>query len=90
MPTQVADAIREVTAKVQQAIDEGDRSRAIDADDLIEVLLAIGEELDPPFAKLVDELNACPNCGERRTDRLLADDDKLMHCGRCGANYRPA
>jgi len=44
----VADAIRMVTAKVQQAIDEGYRSRAIDADDLVEVLLAIADELDPP------------------------------------------
>ncbi|MEX2187242.1 MAG: hypothetical protein WD875_10625 [Pirellulales bacterium] len=44
----VADAIRSVTAKVQRAIDEGYRSRAIDADDLVEVLLAVAEELDPP------------------------------------------
>jgi hypothetical protein len=34
----LADAIRSVTAKVQRAIDEGYRSRAIDADDLVEVL----------------------------------------------------
>lgn len=46
---ELADAIRTVTAKAQQAIDSGHRSRAIDADDLIEVLLAIAEELDPLF-----------------------------------------
>jgi len=85
----VADAIREVTAKVQKAIDEGFRSRAIDADDLIEVLLAIADKLDPPVANLVDAASACPNCGERRTDRLVWDDDEVVHCARCGANYRP-
>jgi ribosomal protein S27AE len=86
--TPVADAIRTVTAKVQQAIDDGYRSRSIDADDLVEVLLAIADELDPPLADLVDPALACPNCGERRTDRLMMDDDELVHCGRCGANYR--
>ena len=44
---EIADAIRNVTAKAQQAIDGGYRSRAIDADDLFEVLLAIADELDP-------------------------------------------
>ena len=45
---EVADAIRNVTAAVQRAIDEGYRSRVIDADDLVEVLLAIADALDPP------------------------------------------
>jgi hypothetical protein len=43
----VADAIRTVTAKLQRAIDQGRRSRAIDALDLVDVLLAITDELDP-------------------------------------------
>jgi len=47
---QIADAIRNVTATMQQAIDDGHRSRHIDADDVIEVLLAIADELDPPLA----------------------------------------
>lgn len=46
----IADAIRKVTAQVQRAIDEGRRSRMIDADDLVEVLLAIADELEPEFA----------------------------------------
>jgi len=46
---QVADAIRKVTAKMQAAIDDGQRSRQIDAEDLIEVLLAVADQLDPPF-----------------------------------------
>jgi hypothetical protein len=45
--TAIADAIRNVTAKVQRAIDDGFRSRAIDADDLVEVLLAIADKLAP-------------------------------------------
>jgi hypothetical protein len=46
---QLADAIREVTAAVQTAVDTGLRSRRIDADDLVEVLLAIADRLDPPL-----------------------------------------
>lgn len=85
----VADAIRQVTAKVQKAIDEGYRSRAIDADDLVEVLLAVADELDPPATELVEASAACPNCGERRADRLVWDEDEVVRCSRCGANYLP-
>lgn len=45
---QLADAIRNVTAAMQQTIEDGHRSRHIDADDVIEVLLAIADQLDPP------------------------------------------
>jgi len=44
----IVDAIRTVTAKVQRAIDAGHRSRAIDADDLVEILLSIADELNSP------------------------------------------
>jgi len=44
---ELADAIRQVTAKVQREIDQGRRSRSIDADDLVEVLLAIADQLAP-------------------------------------------
>ncbi len=44
---ELADAIRQVTAKVQREIDQGRRSRSIDADDLVGVLLAIADQLDP-------------------------------------------
>ena len=47
--TDLADAIRQVTAKMQTAIDEGHRSRHIDADDLIEIFLAIADRLDAPL-----------------------------------------
>jgi hypothetical protein len=46
--TRVADALRAVGARMQQAIDAGQRPRAIDADDLVEMLLAVADELDPP------------------------------------------
>ena len=42
----IVDAIHEVTACVQNAIDSGRRSRMIDADDLVEVLLAIADRLE--------------------------------------------
>ena len=46
MMTTTADAIRTVTAKVQTAISDGSRSAAIDAHDIVEILLAIADELD--------------------------------------------
>jgi hypothetical protein len=48
--TEVADAIRAVTAAIQKQLDRGERSRTIDAEDLIDILLAIAERLDPPLA----------------------------------------
>lgn len=47
----IADAIRHVTVAVQRAIDEGHRSRMIDAEDLVEVLLAVADQLDPPVGE---------------------------------------
>jgi hypothetical protein len=46
---EIADAIREVTGKMLNAIKDGYRSRQIDADDLVEVLLSIADRLDPPL-----------------------------------------
>jgi hypothetical protein len=46
----VADAIRDVTAAMQTALDEGRRSTRIDAWDLVEALLAIADRLDPPVS----------------------------------------
>ena len=46
--TEVADAIRDVTAAMQTALDQGRRSTRIDAWDLVEALLAIADRLDPP------------------------------------------
>lgn len=70
----LADAIRAVTASMQAAIEDGYRSRVIDADDLAEVLLAIADRLDPPvpaepgceFCRLHDNRlpSPCPYCGQ--------------------------
>jgi hypothetical protein len=45
----IADAIRNVTAAMQTELEAGRRSPRLDAHDLIEVLLALADEVDPPF-----------------------------------------
>jgi hypothetical protein len=65
------------------------RSRAIDADDLVEVLLAIADCLDPPVRDEVAPECACPECGERHVDRLVWEDD-LVRCASCGITFDPA
>ncbi|MFV0442548.1 MAG: hypothetical protein ACK5Q5_03150 [Planctomycetaceae bacterium] len=87
---QLADAICEVTVAMQKAIADGYRSRMIDADDLVEVLLAIADRLDPPVRDEVDAAFACPECGERDPDRLVWGDDDLVRCASCGITFDPA
>jgi len=53
--TKIADAIRKVTAAMQAELESGRRSTHIDADDLVDVLLAIADEVDPPFARGDDD-----------------------------------
>lgn len=91
----IADAIREVTVAMQRAVVDGYHSRTIDADDLVEVLLAIADRLDPPVAESVAPEFACPDCGERHSDRLvwIADEfpgaDKFVRCDACGTIFDP-
>ncbi len=91
----IADAIREVTVAVQKAIADGYRSRMIDADDLVEVLLSIADRLDPPVAESVAPEFACPDCGERHSDRLvwIADEfpgaERFVRCDACGTIFDP-
>lgn len=89
----VADALRTAAADMLQAIQDGYRSRAIDADDLAEILLTIADRLDPivspppgPAAR------ACPECGERRSQRLAPDPvaADLIRCTSCGITFEPA
>lgn len=89
MEEKVADAIRSVTAAMQKAIDAGERSTHIDAEDLIDVLLSIADEIDPPLPSVVGEAEACPGCGERRTDQLIWQTDEAVRCFTCGTDYRP-
>lgn len=84
----VADAIREVTAAIQKAIEDGYRSRTIDADDLVEVLLSIADRLDPPVRETTnDVVFPCPECGEANSDRLIWQDDDFVRCDACGTIY---
>ncbi len=46
----IADAFRQVAIKLETAIDQGHRSTTIDANDLLETMLAVADELDPQFA----------------------------------------
>jgi len=86
----IADAFRAVTVAIQRAIEEGHRSRRIDTDDLIETLLAIADQLDPPLANVVKTPAACPNCGERNADNLVwQDENETVRCAGCGTTYHP-
>lgn len=86
----IADAIREVTAAVQKAINDGYRSRAVDADDLVEVLLAIADRLDPLVPGTTNEVVfPCPDCGESDADRLIWQDDEFVRCDSCGTIFSP-
>jgi hypothetical protein len=53
--TKVADAIRQVTATVLKDLSEGRRSPEIDAGDVVMLLLAIADHLDPPFGDPASE-----------------------------------
>ena len=87
---QVADAIRKVTAAMQTELETGRRSKHIDAEDVIQVLLAIADELDSPLGgECVDPTHACPGCSESRADMLVWQDDELVRCSSCGMEYRP-
>lgn len=44
--TEIADAIRKVTATIQRELEAGRRSSHLDAHDLVDVLLAIADEID--------------------------------------------
>ncbi|MCA9028762.1 MAG: hypothetical protein KDA86_26400, partial [Planctomycetaceae bacterium] len=80
---------------MQKTIADGYRSRMIDADDLVEVLLAIADRLDPPVAESVTPEFACPDCGERHSDRLvwIADEfpgaERFVRCDACGTIFDP-
>ena len=47
----VADAIRKVTTAMQTELEAGQRSTRLDAHDLLDLLLAVADELDPPLPK---------------------------------------
>ncbi|MBZ0173000.1 MAG: hypothetical protein K8E66_11505 [Phycisphaerales bacterium] len=46
-------------------------------------------EKNTPNDDMVDESDACPNCGQRDPDCLVWQDDDFVECQTCGAVYRP-
>ena len=52
---EVADALRKVTATMQRELESGRRSSRLDAHDLVDLLLAVADELDPPFPRNPEE-----------------------------------
>jgi hypothetical protein len=49
----LADALRVVALRLEEAIERGKRSSRIDANDLRETLLAVADQLDPPVGEPV-------------------------------------
>lgn len=49
----VADAFRLIALRLELAIESGHRSNKIDANDLLETILAVADELDPPVGEAV-------------------------------------
>lgn len=47
----VADALRKVAARLDDELGAGLRSWQIDAEDLLQTLLSVADELDPPLPK---------------------------------------
>ena len=86
----IADALRVVALRLENALEEGRRSARVDAHDLLEMLLAVADELDPPVANSIATEAACPHRGERRVDELLGQaDEETVRCAGCGMTYRP-
>ena len=57
---EVADALRKVTTAMQDELESGRRSTRIDANDLVDLLLAVADELDPPLGRPADDTTLQP------------------------------
>jgi hypothetical protein len=79
----LADALRTVAIRLEQAVASGQRSKQIDADDLRETLLAVADLLDAPVTC------PCPACGEHRQDELVFRPSGLVACQTCGGEFHP-
>lgn len=49
----IADALRVVALRLEEVLERGKRSNRIDANDLLETLLAVADQLDPPVGEPV-------------------------------------
>lgn len=45
----IADALRDVALRLEHALDSGRRSQRLTAEDLLQTLLSVADELDPPI-----------------------------------------
>jgi len=50
----IADALRGVALRLENSLEEGLRSIRIDANDLLETLLAVADQLDPPISEATE------------------------------------
>ena len=85
----IADVFRVIALRLEEALERGHRSNRLDANDLLETLLAIADQLDPPLVNNLATTEACPNCGEWDWDRLVWQDDESVRCDACGTTYKP-
>lgn len=85
----VAEAIRKITAAAQNAIDSGERSTAIDAHDVIELLLAIADKLDPVVYGDSPHVVTCPECNCEVSRQLSDVDPACCICPVCGIAFEP-
>ena len=81
----MVDAFREVAASIEQVVDSGERVAHIDANDLIEALLAVADSLDPPVRNnaspplwLLDATRALLEAGENQMVTAV-EWDQLRH-----------
>jgi hypothetical protein len=85
----IAEAFRLTALKLEDAIERGKHSGKIDAEDLLQTLLSIADDLDPPVLNAVAPEAACPNCDERDADKLVWQEDETVRCDACGTTYEP-
>ena len=66
----IADAFRTVALRLEHAIESGHCDTSLDANDLIETLVSIADELDPPVptepTSLLDAARALPEARENQ------------------------
>ena len=53
----IADALRVVALRLENALEEGHRSTRIDAHDLLETLLAVADQLDSPISETPESVS---------------------------------
>ena len=81
---QIADAMRTVALRLEHAIETGHRGTGIDANDLIDILTSVADEVDSPVANPnppLSVLNAARALLEARENEMVTrvEWDNLRH-----------